>query len=141
MFDKRSDYALNHLDKTAIVCQSVIGEHIRLTCGDFTSEEEFLQWKSWFDDDYHKIQLAGMMTAASRLMPCGIPQPLPQKTLSLHLSWPQKKQSGGNGYWSKSGQSSPPNSTVVCACTIWRERRRRKSLLQKGLPSSVSPSP
>ena len=49
MFDKRSDYALNHLDKTAIVCQSVIGEHIRLTCGDFTSEEEFLQWKSWFD--------------------------------------------------------------------------------------------
>lgn len=38
MFDKRSDYALNHLDKTAIVCQSVTGEHIRLTCEDFTSE-------------------------------------------------------------------------------------------------------
>lgn len=59
MFDKRSDYALNHLDKTAIVCQSVTGEHIRLTCEDFTSEEEFLQWKSWSDNDYHKIQLAG----------------------------------------------------------------------------------
>lgn len=59
MFDKRSDYALNHLDETAIVCQSVTGEHIRLTCEDFASEEEFDFWKTWSDEDYHKIQLAG----------------------------------------------------------------------------------
>lgn len=59
MFDKRCDYALNHLDKTAIVCQSVTGEHIRLTREDFSSEEEFFRWKKWSDDDYHKIQLAG----------------------------------------------------------------------------------
>ena len=59
MFDKHCDYALNRLDKTAIVCQSVTGEHIHLTREDFTSEEEFERWKAWSDEDYHKIQLAG----------------------------------------------------------------------------------
>ena len=59
MFDKRCDYALNHLDKTAIVCQSVTGEHIRLTREDFSSDEEFTYWKKWSDNDYHKIQLDG----------------------------------------------------------------------------------
>lgn len=59
MFDKRCDFALNRMDKTAIVCQSVTGEHIRLTQEDFASEDEFNKWKAWSDDDYHKIQLAG----------------------------------------------------------------------------------
>ena len=59
MFDKHCDFALNRLDKDAIVCQSVTGEHIRLTQEDFASEEEFNHWKAWSDDDYHKIQLAG----------------------------------------------------------------------------------
>ena len=47
MFDKHCDFALNRLDKDAIVCQ------------DFASEEAFNRWKAWSDDDYHKIQLAG----------------------------------------------------------------------------------
>lgn len=59
MLDKRCDYALNRLDKAAIVCQSVTGEHIRLTQEDFASEEEFNRWKAWSDEDYHRIQLAG----------------------------------------------------------------------------------
>ena len=59
MFDKHCGYALNRLDKTAIVCQSVTGNHIRLTREDFSSEEEFIYWKTWSDEDYHKIQLAG----------------------------------------------------------------------------------
>lgn len=59
MLDTQSDYALNKRDKTAIVCPSVTGEHIRLTREDFASEEEFERWKVWSDDDYHKIELAG----------------------------------------------------------------------------------
>ena len=42
MFDTRSVYALNKLDKDAIVYPSVTGEDIRLTREDFSSEEEFL---------------------------------------------------------------------------------------------------
>ena len=59
MFDKHCDYALNRLDKGAIVCQSVTGDPIRLTSDQFSSAEEFNRWKAWSDDDYHKIQLAG----------------------------------------------------------------------------------
>lgn len=59
MLDTQSDYALNKVDKSAIVCPSVTGEHIRLTREDFSSEEEFARWKTWSDDDYHKIELAG----------------------------------------------------------------------------------
>ena len=59
MFNKHCDYALNRLDKGAIVCQSVTGDPIRLTPDQFSSVEEFNRWKAWSDDDYHKIQLAG----------------------------------------------------------------------------------
>ena len=58
MFDKHCDYALNRLDKDAIVCQSITGDPIRLTPDQFSSVEEFEHWKAWSDDDYHKIQLA-----------------------------------------------------------------------------------
>lgn len=142
MFDKRCDYALNHLDKTAIVCQSVTGKHIRLTREDFSSEEEFFGGKNGPMTITTKFSWpVGMMTTASRLTLCGIPRLLPLRIFSLPPSWPQKKRSAGNGYWTKSGQSSPENNTAACACTTWRERRRRRSLLRKELPSNVSPSP
>ncbi len=53
MFDSQSDYALNKRDPEAIVCKSVTGVHIRLTREDFSSEEEFLFWKEWSNEDYH----------------------------------------------------------------------------------------
>ena len=59
MFNTQSDYALNKLDKDAIVCPSATGVHIRLTREDFASEEEFLRWKVWSDGDYHDIEKAG----------------------------------------------------------------------------------
>lgn len=59
MFDTKSDYALNKLDKDAIVCPSVTGLHTRLTREDFASEEEFLLWKEFSDTDYHERELAG----------------------------------------------------------------------------------
>ena len=51
MFNTQSDYALNKLDKEAIVCPSATGVHIRLTREDFASEEEFLYWKELSDSD------------------------------------------------------------------------------------------
>lgn len=55
MFNKHTDFALNKLDKGAIVCQSVTGDHIRLPREDFSSEEEFNLWKNWSDSDYQEI--------------------------------------------------------------------------------------
>lgn len=59
MFNKRSDFALNKVDKAAIVCQSVTGDHVRLTREDFSSEEEFVLWKNWSDCDYQEIDRVG----------------------------------------------------------------------------------
>ena len=59
MFNTRTDFALNKLDKTAIVCQSVSGPNIRLTHEDFASEEEFIYWKNWSDSDYKEIDRIG----------------------------------------------------------------------------------
>ena len=58
MFDKKSDYALNKLDRDAIVYKSASGVHIRLTRADFASEGEFLRWKDWSDDSYCEIEKA-----------------------------------------------------------------------------------
>ena len=52
MFDTRSVYALNKLDRDAIVYPSVTGEDIRLTREDFSSEKKS-------DADYRKIENDG----------------------------------------------------------------------------------
>ena len=59
MFDTKSDYSLNKNDQDAIVCRSADGVHIRLTRKDFASEEEFLRWKNWSDNDYHTMVKTG----------------------------------------------------------------------------------
>lgn len=53
MFDSKSVYALNKMDSEAIVCPDVTGTPQRLTRDDFSTEEEFLFWKNWSDQDYH----------------------------------------------------------------------------------------
>lgn len=58
MFDKKSDYALNKRDKDSLVYISVTGP-VRLTRADFSSEAEFLRWKSWSDGDYRATEKAG----------------------------------------------------------------------------------
>lgn len=59
MFDTKSDFALNKLDREAIVCKSVTGVHIRLVREDFVSEAEFRNWKKWSDCDYKEIESEG----------------------------------------------------------------------------------
>ena len=53
MFDNTSDYALNKKDKDSIVYKGCDGYKQRITREHFSSEEEFLFWKSWSDEDYH----------------------------------------------------------------------------------------
>ena len=53
MFNKKSIFALNKKDPNAIVYPDADGNLIRLTRDDFASEEEFLRWKSWSDNDFH----------------------------------------------------------------------------------------
>ena len=59
MFNKNSDYALNKLNPNAIVCSSVTGDNIELACEQFASEEEFLYWKQWSDNDYQTTEDTG----------------------------------------------------------------------------------
>ena len=58
MFDKKSEYALNKYDQDSIIYISVSGR-IRLTRADFSSEEEFLRWKQWSDEDYYETERQG----------------------------------------------------------------------------------
>lgn len=53
MFNRKSSYALNKKDPDAIVYMDANEAIIRLTREDFASEEEFLKWKSWSDQNYH----------------------------------------------------------------------------------------
>ena len=52
MFDNRSDYALNKKDKDNIIYRGNDGYVQRISKEDFATEEEFLFWKSWSDEDY-----------------------------------------------------------------------------------------
>ena len=54
MYNRKSAYALNKQDPDAIVCPGVTGAHRRLTRADFKTEEEFLFWKQWSDENYHE---------------------------------------------------------------------------------------
>ena len=53
MFNRKSSYVLNKKDPDAIVYMDANEVIIRLTREDFASEEEFLNWKSWSDENYH----------------------------------------------------------------------------------------
>lgn len=52
----KTDYAQNLLDCDAIVYSDALGNTIRITKDDFESEEEFMWWKNYSDEDYHKIE-------------------------------------------------------------------------------------
>ena len=58
MFDNKSDYALNKKDQDSIVYSGSDGHVARITRADFSSEEEFLFWKSWSDADYKESDYA-----------------------------------------------------------------------------------
>ena len=51
---KKSDYALNKEAPDAIVYQDAYDNIEPLTSEQFTSEEEFLRWKKWSDENYHE---------------------------------------------------------------------------------------
>ena len=53
MFNRKSIYALNKKGPNAIVYMDANEVIVRLTREDFANEEEFLNWKSWSDGNYH----------------------------------------------------------------------------------------
>lgn len=59
MFDSKSDYALNKRDTEAIVCRNANGVVVRLTRENFDSDDEFIKWKEWSDQDYYDTYKAG----------------------------------------------------------------------------------
>ena len=58
MFDNKSDYALNKKDQDSIVYCGSDGYVAHITRADFSSEEEFLFWKSWSDANYKETDYA-----------------------------------------------------------------------------------
>ena len=53
MVNKNSIYTLNKKDPDAIVYPSADGKLVRITRDDFPSEEEFLAFKAWSDENFH----------------------------------------------------------------------------------------
>ena len=53
MFKKDSLYSINKKNPYAIVYKFATGEDHRITREDFPSEEEFLAFKAWSDEDFH----------------------------------------------------------------------------------------
>jgi len=56
MFYSKSIYALNKKDRDAIVYEDADGSLIRLTRENFPSQEEFLRFKAWSDENYHDVE-------------------------------------------------------------------------------------
>lgn len=54
MVNKNSIYVLNKKDPDAIVYPTAEGKRIRITRDDFPSEEEFLAFKKWSDENFHE---------------------------------------------------------------------------------------
>lgn len=59
MYNKKSDYAINKRNPDAIVYTDADGIEIKLTRDDFTSEDEFLRWKKWSDEEYQQTEKKG----------------------------------------------------------------------------------
>ncbi|BAL00250.1 hypothetical protein OBV_30510 [Oscillibacter valericigenes Sjm18-20] len=58
MFEHKNIFVLNKKDKEAIIYQDADGRIIRLTREVFASEEEFMRWKGWSDENYHDAEKA-----------------------------------------------------------------------------------
>lgn len=54
MINSKSIYALNKKDPDAIVYPTADGKLVRITREYFPSEEAFLAFKSWSDEDFHE---------------------------------------------------------------------------------------
>ena len=53
MFKKDSLYSINKKNPDAVVYKFANGEESRITRADFATEEEFLEFKAWSDEDLH----------------------------------------------------------------------------------------
>ena len=53
MFKKDSLYSINKKNPDAVVYKFATGEEARVTREDFATEEEFLAFKAWSDEDLH----------------------------------------------------------------------------------------
>ena len=53
MFKKDSLYSINKKNPDAVVYKFATGEEARVTRKDFATEEEFLAFKAWSDEDLH----------------------------------------------------------------------------------------
>ena len=112
MFDPKSDYALNKKDPDAIVYRDAAGVLTRLTLADFSSPEEFQQWKVWSDESYHQIENAEIAFS--------------KRTLSLH------------GLSEKATAVQSPEDTLM-ENLEQQKREKMRRLLMEGLDSCLSP--
>ena len=63
MYETKNLYVLNKKDKDAVVYTDAFGNTTRVTKDDFASEEEFLKFKAWSDEDLHDEEKARHLEA------------------------------------------------------------------------------
>ena len=54
MYDKKSLYALNKRDPEHITYTDAVSGKVTLSREAFSSNQEFMKWKSWSDSEYHR---------------------------------------------------------------------------------------
>ena len=74
MFDRKSDYALNKTEPHAIAFKTAAGAYIRLHREDFSSEEEFLKWKGWSNEDYRVVDIQDNAYTKQAISLDGVPE-------------------------------------------------------------------
>ena len=95
MFNKKSDYSLNKKDRGAIVYTDVNQQTVRLTRNDFDSEEEFIKWKAWSDENYHQEELrehihADHSISSTELVEVMAQAPSPEFTIEQRIEKQEK---------------------------------------------------
>ena len=113
MFNPKSQYALNKKDSDAIVYIDSYGNLIRLTRSDFASEEEFLHWKSWSNENHHTTEKADHVFS--------------NHTLSLDCM-------------AEGAVAAPSPEEFLIGVYEEQERKELHSLLMEGLDSCLTPT-
>ena len=87
MHDRKSLYSRNKRNSRAILCPDAFEQDHPLTPEQFSSEEEFLRWKMWSDEDYHNWELADHIYSdhTSPLTEYSAAEPSPEEMILARL--------------------------------------------------------
>ena len=105
MIKKNSIYSLNKKNPDAIVYPSATGKPVFVTREDFPSEEEFLAFKKWSDENFHSEEKHPTAQSPPKTYPMRL-LPLPPSTLRWRDSRSRTTGARWHQIWLSSSRTS-----------------------------------